>query len=584
MTGSFVLILHTHLPYVIRHGRWPHGLEWLCEAAAECYIPLLNQCQDLWKEGVPPNVTLSFSPVLLEELSDEEFPALFEEFLNERIASAEKDAEYFRTHPDEREFVPVALFWRDWYRKRLEDFTERYDRDLVAAVRQLGQEGAVALQTCGATHGYFPLLGQDESIRAQIGVALEAHQRHFGSRPRGIWMPECAYRPGGFRHAPVASEYGQDGFRLGVEQLLAWGGLDYTVVDAHIVRAGEPVDWYTAKFTRGDSPESASGLPLSDPRSLYEIYSIHSTTDPGYGAVSVFVRDVETALRVWSGSSGYPGNGEYLEFHKKHHQSGHRYWRVTGRECPLDQKKIYQPAHAEERARADAADFVRQIEGKLLEYREATGRNGTMCLPFDTELFGHWWFEGPLFLGEVIRLLSKSEVVQPRTTSQELARRGHGLPVTLPEGSWGDGGDHRVWLNEETAWTWPLIWKIEKEFLELLRSRDPENELEERALQQMARELLLLQASDWQFLITTGTATDYAEQRFQEHYEACELIGTYIRSLRSGTERLDLFEEICRLETRDRLFPEIDLNNWLWEVERQRVGSPESGVSKSDDD
>ena len=578
MAGSFVQILHTHLPYVIRHGRWPHGLEWLCEAAAECYIPLLNQCYDLQSEGIDARITISFSPVLLEQLADEEFSSFFEEYLKERIEAAEKDRIYFKSQPDEREFVPVASFWRDWYKERLNDFIERYDRDLVAAFRVLRDRGAIALQTCGATHGYFPLLGFDESIHAQVQVALDAHWRHFHHRPRGIWMPECAYRSGGLRKPPLPSEEVREGFRLGVEQIIAAGGMDHTVVDAHIVQAGTPVNWYVSKFQgESTSVEGSSGLPLNDPRSVYDIYKIHSSVDPSYGSVSVFTRDVKTALRVWSGASGYPGNPHYLEFHKKHHRSGHRYWRVSGKENDLAKKQMYHPAVAQEDVRKDAEDFVRHIDGELEEYAKATGHEGTIALPFDTELFGHWWFEGPAFLGEVIRLLSRSAGITSRTTPEEIDRRGAGLSVTLPEGSWGDGGDHRVWLNEETSWTWPIIWRLEREFLEFIRLRDRERELEERGLRQMARELLLLQASDWQFLITTGTATDYAEERFREHVESFETIAEYVQSLRSGIERLDLFDELCRIEARDRLFPNIDLDHWLWKNADEALAAPREG-------
>ncbi len=578
MAGSFVLILHTHLPYVIRHGRWPHGLQWLCEAGAECYIPLLNQCYDLLDEGINARITISFSPVLLEQLADAEFPSLLESYLKERIEAAEGDSRYFKRQPDEREFVPVALFWRDWYKARLNDFTKRYDRDLVAAFRQLRDRGAIALQTCGATHGYFPLLGFDESIHAQVQVALDAHWRHFHHRPRGIWMPECAYRSGGFRKPPLSSEDASQGFRLGVEQVIAAGGMDHTIVDAHVVQAGTPVNWYVAKFKGDDAlPGSSSGLPLSDPRSVYEVYKIHSSVDPSYGSVSVLARDINTALRVWSGTSGYPGNPDYLEFHKKHHRSGHRYWRVSDKENDLAKKRMYHPGVADAEVRKDAEDFVGHITKQLAEYWQTTSREGTVCLPFDTELFGHWWFEGPIFLGEVIRLLSRDEHVASRTTPEERDRRGAGLPVTLPEGSWGDGGDHRVWLNQETAWTWPVIWRLEREFLELVRSRNRENELEERGLQQMARELLLLQSSDWQFLITTGTAADYARERFREHMEAFETIAKYVRSLRQSAERLDLFDELCRIEACDRLFPNIDLDHWLWKNADEALAAPREG-------
>lgn len=581
MTGSFVLVLHTHLPYVIRHGTWPHGVEWLCEAAAECYIPLLNECFALRADGIDPKITFSFSPVLLEQLGDDEFPAIFETYLHDRIAAAEKDAEYFRGRPDEEGLVPVAHFWRDWFRERYYDFTERYGRDLIGAFRDLRDAGAIALQTCGATHGYFPLLGYDESLHAQVQLAVDTHWRHFRYRPRGIWMPECAYRPGGWRGAPVPSPNFSDGFRLGVEQVIAAGGMDYTVVDAHTVQAGEPVNWYIAQFlgraNSGEGVDPSRRVPLGDPRSVYETYKIHSTVDPAYGGVSVFVRDVETALRVWSGTGGYPGKPAYLEFHKKHHNSGHRYWRVTGRDVELGEKQWYDPSRVDALIQENAREFVHLMETQLEAYQTLTGRGGVICLPFDTELFGHWWFEGPRFLGEVLRGIARSHILQGRTAPEEREERGAGLPVTLPESSWGEQGDHRVWLNKDTAWTWPMIYEGEQVFLELLRSRNSADPLQERVLKQMGRELLLLQASDWQFLMTTATALDYAVERFQDHYQCLMRLAAYLRELRSGLDSMEEFDELCRLESRDRLFPNLNLDLWSWHRAGEALAAPCEG-------
>lgn len=578
MSGSFVLVLHTHLPYVIRHGRWPHGVEWLCEAAAECYIPLLNEWFALRAEGIDPGVTMSISPVLLEQLADDEFPSILQQYLEERIDAAERDMSLFAGRDEDRRLIPVARFWRSWYRDRLHDFIERYDRDLVGAMRDLRDAGSIALQTCGATHGYFPLLGRDESIHAQIQVAVDTHTRHFRQRPLGIWMPECAYRPSGWRGPAVPSEDVGEGFRVGVEQLIAAGGIDHTVVDAHTVRAGQPVNWYLSRFLGGPSGDPGERfIPLNDPRSVYEHYKIHSEADPAYGGVAAFARDVETALRVWSGESGYPGEPAYLEFHKKHHNSGHRYWRVTGRDVELGHKDVYDPEATEARLEAHAEDFVRLIETQLAAYGALTGREGSMCLPFDTELFGHWWFEGPRFLGKVIRRLAKGSPVRSRTMVQEVSVKGMGRSVTLPEGSWGEAGDHRVWLNEQTAWTWPEIYRAERECIELIRTRDRSSLLEERVLKQLARELLLMQSSDWQFLITTGTAVDYAEERFRDHRDSVSLLSGYVRSLRAGTDRLDSFEELCRLESRDRLFPDLNLDYWSWHHASEALMAPKEG-------
>ena len=578
MSGSLLLILHSHLPYVIRHGRWPHGAEWLCEAAAECYLPLLNEWHDLRGEGIVPNVTISISPVLLEQLADEEFADLLDDYLRERAASAADDAKQFALSETDRHLAPIATFWHDWYRDRRDDFTRRYDRDIVGAFRDLRDAGAIAIQTCGATHGYLPLLGRDESIHAQVQVAVDTHWRHFRHRPRGIWMPECAYRPGGWWDPPMPTHDAESRERLGVEAFIAAGGIDHTVVDAHTVRAGAPVDWYRAMFMGGGG-SGGTRVPLGDPRSVHEPYRIHPTIGSNIPAVSAFPRDVDLALQVWSSNSGYPGNPPYLEFHKKHHRSGHRYWSVTGRDVDLAAKGPYDPAAAEERIAHDAATFAHAIVDQLRAYNEATGRDGMVCLPFDTELFGHWWFEGPRFIGAVIRRIAATDGLEMSTAAQELDRHGPGLPVTLPESSWGDGGDHRVWMNEETSWTWRIIWSAEREFLELLESRDRNDPLQERGLRQMARELLLLQSSDWQFLITTGTAIDYAEERFRDHHAAFEAIGGYVRSLRSGAEDLWLFDKLCTYESRDRLFPSLDLDHWSWKNAEEALAAPLEGSS-----
>lgn len=592
MSGSFVLILHTHLPYVLHHGKWPHGADWLSEAAAECYIPILNECRALMEEGIIPGITLSLSPVVVEQLADPEFPEIFNAYLDEKIEAAENDVEYFTERPEEREYIPLARFWRDWYAARKEDFNDRYGRDLIGAIRRLKDEGGIALQTCGATHGYFPLLGRDESIHAQLGVAVENHWRHFGERPRGVWMPECAYRPCYDWSAPVPNPYTRREVRAGVEQLLAWNGFEYTVVDSHLTRGGRPLGLFSRGVAglRPLAGTERSFPPLDDSRSIHDIYRICSTGDPEAGMTTIFTRDTETTLKVWSAGQGYPGDPGYLEFHKKHHNSGLRYWRITGTSVDLGGKLPYEPEKTDELLRVHAEHFVGLIERELAIFETTTGGSGTLAAPFDTELFGHWWFEGPRFLGQVLRLLHRSGSARARTAPDELDRKDPDRVIQIPEGSWGEGGDHRVWLNEETAWTWPMIYEIEARLLELLNSTPPfvpaETELfddtvsdllqlDERVLRQLARESLLLQASDWQFLITTASAADYATERFLGHYENARLLIELIEIIRDRrVPSEEMLLELERLERLNRLFPELDLRAW-----RARGGLRE-GVGK----
>ncbi len=473
MSGSLILVLHSHLPYVIRHGRWPHGVEWLCEATVECYIPLLDQLFALREEGVRPGITISFSPVLLEQLADDEFPAILDEYIEGRIRLAEEDLLSFQESGD-KELARAAEHMLGWYRESGETFSSRYERDIIARYRDLRDAGAIALQTCGATHGYFPLLGYDQSVHAQIQVALDSHYRHFRHRPRGIWMPECAYRPEGYWAPPVQSEVPGGTDRAGIEKLIEAGGMDHTIVDAHLVRGGEAVEWYTARFREnGESGrQDVAHVPLSDPNSVYRTYQVAGARSKQKSEVHVFPRDVDSALHVWSSVTGYPGGAEYLEFHKKHHASGGRYWSVTGRDTGLEGKRVYDPERASDMVAEDARAFAGHLVSRSEEYLARTGEPASICLPFDTELFGHWWHEGPAFLGNLIREISRLEKLTMRTSPEELDRTGGGLPVTLPEGSWGDSGDHRVWLNDDTAWTWPIIWAAEKRLIDLLSHRD----------------------------------------------------------------------------------------------------------------
>ncbi len=565
MDGSLVLILHTHLPYVLHHGKWPHGSDWLSEAAAECYIPILNECRGLIDEGVTPNLTISLSPVVAEQLADPEFPVIFEAYLDEKIEAAASDIAYFTERPQEHHYIPLARFWKGWYTARRNDFVERYGRDLIGAFRRLKDEGGVALQTAGATHGYFPLLGRDESIDAQLGVAVQTHRRHFGEAPRGVWMPECAYRPGGEWRAPMANPWSPEGGRKGVEQLIAAHGMEYTVVDSHLTRGGRPLGVYANRF---ESVANAirSGkhfFPLNEARSVHDLYLISSTGDPQEGMAAIFTRDAETTLQVWSGVYGYPGDPEYLEFHKKHHNSGLRYWRVTNSQIELGAKTEYRPERITARVRHQAAHFVAMVEEAMREFKERTGREGTLSAPFDTELFGHWWFEGPRFLAEVLRLLAVSPTVQARTAPAELEAKDPAIVIQIPEGSWGEGGAHSVWLNEETAWTWPMIYQVEARFHELLAAHDPGHALETRLLLQMAREHLLLQASDWQFLITTASAADYATERFQGHYDNALFLAGCIDAVRRGEDLEPASaERVAGLERQNRLFADLRLDHW----------------------
>lgn len=565
MNGSLVLVLHTHLPYVLHHGTWPHGSEWLCEAAAECYIPLLNECHALTAEGITPSITFSLTPIVVEQLTDPIFPKIFVEWLDNRIEGARSDRREFEKRMEDRPFIPLTIFWEEWFASRRRDFTESYRSNLTDAFRSLADQGMIALQTSAATHGYLPLLGRDESVHGQLALAVDSHRRHFGQAPRGLWMPECAYRPCYNWSAPVDNPWTPHQTRIGIEQAMSSYDLEYTVVDSHLTRGGKPLGFYSEWFheVRNHIDRHETFLPLDDARSVHELYRISSTGSLDSNAPTIFTRDAETTLKVWSGAYGYPGDPEYLEFHKRHHSHGHRYWRVTDAKVDLAMKDLYRPDNVDQRLKIQAGHFVGVVNQEMTRYRERTGRNGTLAAPFDTELFGHWWFEGPRFLGQVIRFVTQTSTVQLRTAADEIDAKRPAVVIQIPEGSWGDGGGHGVWLNPQTEWTWPRIYEIEHRFLGLLGDRDPENRIELRALRQLAREFLLLQSSDWQFLITTRSAADYATERFIEHYDNAMRLADTLVAIRTGEPvSLAQLEDLFSLESVNRPFPLLDLDAW----------------------
>ena len=551
--GSFALVLHTHLPFVLGHGRWPHGSDWLMEVAAGCYLPLLDTIGEAAASGVSPRITIDVSPVLAGQLAAPAFRSEFEEYLRARISSARENRQEFAA-ANQPELAHLAEGWEGFYRDRLQQF-ERLNGDLVGALRALADQGHVTLITCAATHGYLPLLSREESIALQLRVAVAAHRRHFGRAPDGIWLPECAYRPRYEWTPPVGPHKGGGRVRRrGIEEFMADAGLKFFITDVHLMRGGSPLsayrDYYPA-LQQLSGPQPPSYRPDRTP---YRPYLVASRG--GHGTATAFVRDPDSTLQVWSRDRGYPGDGSYLEFHKKHFPGGLRYWRVTDAKVDLGGKQLYEPARAQERVQAHAGHFVDLLRGVLTANPE--GPHAVVCSPYDTELFGHWWFEGPRWLAEVFARLPQARIA-PVDCVTYLETYPPDTTITLLEGSWGEGGDHRVWLNPHTEWTWERIYGAEDEFWTLARqagtyATDPAR----RVASQLARELLLMQASDWQFLITTWAARDYAEARIAEHHATFTRLAQGLRRLLAGGAMPPAEEEfLAACEAQDFLFPDI---------------------------
>jgi 1,4-alpha-glucan branching enzyme len=540
---SFALVLHSHIPYVMAHGSWPHGMDWLYEAAAETYLPLLDVFERLAGEGLAARTNVSFTPVLMEQLKDPGFVAGFENYLGMKIEAAGRDRIYFEKTGN-GVLRPLTGYWDAWYRRLLEDFRDRFGRDILAGFRSLQDRGLIEVLTSAATHGYLPLLSRDESVRQQVRQGVLTYRKHFGREPRGFWVPECAYRPGYAWKNPL--DDGPAYARLGIDEILRQEDLGYFFVDAHLLKGGEARGVYVDRFPGlkllwdrfRDEYRPAEELP----NDAYSAYLAHPSDLP------FFARDVVSGSQVWSRSMGYPGDGGYLEFHKKHFPGGLRYWRITSSQADLGLKEPYDPSVVPGRLEGHARHFASVLE-KALDGRSA----GSVAALYDTELFGHWWFEGPEWLYHVIKGLSAGPV-KPATASGVLERQPPRAVISLPEGSWGQGGFHWIWLNDDTSWIWRKIYRIEAASA-ALEPRLPE--LDPRLLRQFFREKFLLESSDWPFLISTWSARDYAENRAAQHFERALTLAGWLEAARPLS---DAEEALLRtFESEDRLFEEVVL-------------------------
>ena len=541
--GAFTFVLHSHLPYCRQAGRWPHGEEWLHEAAAETYVPLLDALYRLLDEGIPARLTIGLTPILVEQLADEDVRANFLLYLDEKIERAAADIPRFEAAGNAH-FAYLAAFYRDWYTSVRASFVGRYEGNLVPAFRRLQEAGLIEILTCGATHGYLPLLDRDESIHLQLAAAVAAYKRHFGRAPRAIWLPECAYRPG------YLAEDGRE--RPGIEAFLSKHDLGLFFAETHLIEGGRPV---------GVAAGEAIGpygaiirrylVPFSEvrPETPATTYRCYYVTQP---EVAVIGRNNRTGLQVWSAEWGYPGDFDYREFHKKDGISGLQYWRVSGAGVDLADKDAYHPDWAAGKIESHADHFARLVSDLLHAHRESSGDFGIISANYDTELFGHWWFEGIRWLEAVLRRLATSESVELITASDYILAHPPKTVLHLPEGSWGAGGGHFTWDNADTHWVWPVIHRAEASMLAAVGRFPQASGPARHALDQAARELLLLQSSDWPFLISTGQAREYAVERFRSHLERFESL---IASVEGGSPDPEL---AARLWERDKVFPEID--------------------------
>jgi len=522
--GYFSLILHAHLPFV-RHPEYPEFLEedWLFEAITEVYLPLIFIFQSLYESGVHPRLAINISPPLCEMLADEMLQTRYTAHLENLIELAQKELD--RTRTESPEFYDAAKMYVDSLTASLGLWNDRYGRNLLNAFRELNDEGVIEIITCGATHGFLPLISTPESRRAQVQIAVANYKKHFGAQPRGIWLPECAYEPG-------------------IEELLKDAGIEYFISDTHAILYGDP-----------------------RPR-----YGVHAPVVCPNGT-AVFARDVETSQQVWSAEIGYPGHAVYRDFYRDigwdapldyltphlhadgaRRHLGLKYHRISGRDVPQQLKAPYVPAAAREKAAADAAHFISERIKQAYVLRETfEGHPPLVVSPYDAELYGHWWNEGPQFIDFFFRKLHFDQTEIEAITPGDFLDSGLPIQIQQPTASsWGENGYYKVWLNEGNSWMYPYQHDAERKMTAFANRFTEPDDQQTRTLNQMARELLLAQSSDWAFQIYQGTTVEYSSMRFRSHIYRFDLLA---KMLDSGEVDNELLTEI---ESRDNIFSEID--------------------------
>ena len=515
--GFVSLVFHSHLPYCRQAGVWPFGEEWVFEAMAETYVPLLVLLCRLREENLGVRVALGFTPILLEQLQDPYMQTRFLEYLEAKMEAARRDLERFES--TEPKLAALAQDHLEFYQRTARDY-EGLGQDLVGALGWLQEEGVVELLAGAATHGYLPLLEVESSLRAQLTVGREAYRHYFNTSPRGIWLPECGYRPG-------------------LESYLEELDIKYFLIDGHAIRGG-----YVDAVYHAPGPTKGSRVATTGKTTMQGYYV-------GQSQVAVLGRDQLTGLQVWSEDWGYPTDGVYREFHKRDQVSGFHYWRITSPLVDLEGKDIYDPKAASLRVKEQARYFVQSIKDRFAQGLPPTS---IIVAPYDLELFGHWWREGISWLEGVLRGLAQAEEIQMTTPGDYLAKHQPTEAISLPECSWGQGGRHYIWMNPATEWMWPQLHEAARR-LEKAAAKGGSSPLDRRILAQAGREGLLMQSSDWPFLISTQKAGDYASRRFLDHLSRLERL---LDGLEDQDESDGFLSFLAEVEERDKVFSFLD--------------------------
>ncbi len=486
----------------------------LYEAISDCYLRLIQVFDRLIASSVPFLLTISLSPVLMAQIENPKMPDRFIEYLKLQIKLADKEINRTINVPS---LAPLPRMYKELYEQALITFMDRCNGNIIETFKSYQERGLIQIITCPATHPYLPLMRPTPSaIRAQINVGINEYERFFKIRPQMLWLPECGYFPG-------------------LDQYLLQADIHCTFLDTDTIKCSKPL------------PKYGTYAPVQSPLGLV-----------------AFGRDFQTARQVWSAIDGYPGDPDYRDFYRDigfdldfdylhpylphgiHSFTGFKYYKIASQD---GEKKIYTPELSEQKVSIHVDDFLAHRLNIIRELSGLMDSPPVICAFYDAELFGHWWFEGPLWLEMLFKKMAECDGFLEGITPDRYLRQNSKFQIVQPSGgSWGWKGYHEVWLNSRNTWVYPHLFKA-GEKMEQISKMIPHNKLEERAFNQAGKELMLAQSSDWTFILHDNTLTDYVTRRIKEH------IGRFwrlIKQIDSHSIDRDWLKEI---EEKDNIFP-----------------------------
>ncbi|KYG32076.1 1,4-alpha-glucan branching protein domain-containing protein [Alkalihalobacillus trypoxylicola] len=477
--GYFSLVLHAHLPYVCHLEEDRLEERWVFEALTETYIPLIWALESAQVKGA---VTISFSPPLMEMLADQRIQERYWKHLENTEKLIKKELE----HTEEKEQQRLVEFYQSRFHK-IKTYFRKYNRNILNAYCDLKEKKLVTLMTSAATHAFLPYVQSEAGVRSQIREGIRCFEKHFNEKPLGFWLPECAFAPG-------------------IDKILVEEGIRYTFVDEHAILSADP------------KPDKDSRAPIYSPHGLV-----------------MFPRHTALSSKVWSSTFGYPGDVDYREFYRDigydrdwnyikpfvHPEgirvdTGLKFKRVTSHET--EEKENYVREWAMNKVQQHSYDYIYSINEEVNKHGDQHYPPYLMVAPFDAELFGHWWFEGPEWIEAL--LTNGKELISFITPEEFVHRHYYDFTTShLSFSTWGRDGYGEVWLNEKNAFLYRHYHQMERKLIQALALFSNPHHEQKRAMQQMVREWMLAVSSDWAFILDNQSASQYANERFSVHLQ-----------------------------------------------------------------